>query len=196
MDQEEIWLSHPEYPEYSFSSEGRVMRTVPRGSRRAGSFVVPFTRKSGYSVMTVRNPAQKQRQVFVHVILCEIFHGPRPSQSHQVAHWDGVRSNNRATNLRWATARENSADKFRHGTVLRGSQIGISKLSEADVRRASAMKEAGFTYKQIAEPLGVTIGAIASALNGRSWRHLNLPKAKPAPHARGWPGWRSGQASP
>lgn len=50
---------------------------------------------------------------FVHVLVCEAFHGPRPDEM-QAAHYDGDRNNARAENLRWATRAENEADKLRH----------------------------------------------------------------------------------
>lgn len=59
----------------------------------------------------------------VHVLVLEAFVGLRPSPDHQGSHWDGNRFNNRLSNLRWATRKENAEDKKRHGTYLSGDKI-------------------------------------------------------------------------
>ena len=42
----------------------------------------------------------------IHFLVCTAFHGPKPSENHQVAHADGCPSNVRSDNLRWATPRK------------------------------------------------------------------------------------------
>lgn len=37
----------------------------------------------------------------VHLLVCEAFHGPRPSKSHHAHHIDGDKVNNKASNLEW-----------------------------------------------------------------------------------------------
>jgi DNA-binding transcriptional regulator YiaG len=61
------------------------------------------------------------------------FHGSRPTKDHEVAHWNGDSSDNRASNLRWATRPENKADELRHGTRCDGVSHGMAKLTEKDV---------------------------------------------------------------
>ena len=43
----------------------------------------------------------------VHQLVCEAFHGPRPSPSHIVLHLNEEASDNRPENLRWGTRKEN-----------------------------------------------------------------------------------------
>ncbi len=55
------------------------------------------------------------QSVYAHRAIAEAFI-PNPENKPDVAHWDGNGLNNEVTNLRWATEKENMADKKRHGT--------------------------------------------------------------------------------
>lgn len=57
----------------------------------------------------------KRKSFFVHKLVTEIFHGPKPGKEYQVCHKDGARTNNSVDNLRWGTAKENAADRTKHG---------------------------------------------------------------------------------
>jgi len=57
-----------------------------------------------------------RRKTRVHRAVLTAFHGDAPGAKHQSAHLNGVPSDNRATNLKWATAVENASHKKIHGT--------------------------------------------------------------------------------
>ncbi len=82
----------------------------------------------------------------VHTLVCEAFHGPRPTPKHQVAHGDGDRLNNRASNLRWATPKENGADRIRHS-------MGLSR---SDVEEIRLLSESGCKRRELAERYGLS----------------------------------------
>src|SRR3546814_16009402 len=69
----------------------------------------------------------------------EAFVGPRPDGM-EVAHNDGDPLNNRLENLRYATPAENTDDKLKHGTLLRGNAVGTAKLTVGDVRFIRQMR--------------------------------------------------------
>jgi len=48
-----------------------------------------------------------KRTFKVHQLVCEAFHGPKPSPTHIVLHLDEDPSNNKPENLRWGTRKEN-----------------------------------------------------------------------------------------
>lgn len=68
---------------------------------------------AGYDIVRVKN-AHGTKSMGVHRLVCEAFHGQKPTPKHMTAHWDGNKKNNRPSNLRWATASENQADRVRH----------------------------------------------------------------------------------
>lgn len=159
---------------YDVSNLGRV-RSKPRpGIRRptrtyGGKVLQPSTSSpDGYARVVLRH-GERTRFATVGRLVCEAFHGPRPSERHEVAHSDGDRGNDRADNLRWATHRENEADKRQHGTVAKGSLNGSARIDAAAARRIMAWDGHA---KDIAEAEGVSEGLVYAIWKGRRWRHL------------------------
>jgi hypothetical protein len=115
------WLPAPGAPNYQVSSDGRVRslaRWVDFGkkSRRfqpaceRAVFIV-----KGYPHLTLNVDCRK-KNFYVHLLVCEAFHGLRPSPLHEVRHLNGDPLDNRAENLAWGTKKENAQDSIRHGT--------------------------------------------------------------------------------
>lgn len=114
----ETWLDLPGFEGlYQVSDEGRVRsmeRTVMRSNgapqRIKARQVKTRKGRDGY----MRTSLCKQGKVFhftVHRMVMSAFVGARPDGQH-IAHRDGVRHNNRLSNLRYATPVENAADKY------------------------------------------------------------------------------------
>lgn len=152
-----VW-AWPRNPEYLVREDGVIFG--PSGQ------VATFLR-NGYLSVSWRGGTES-----VHVVVCETFHGPKPAPTMQVAHDDGDKRNNAATNLAWKTVRENAADKKRHGTQPLGSQVVWSKLTEEDVRGIRVKKQEGRSLASLGREYGVAYQTIQSALSGRSWSHV------------------------
>lgn len=101
----EIWRRSKMLPDYLVSSLGRIM-------------CIPFQSKGrwygGRPRVGTTTPDQPRRIVChkkktykVHQLVCEAFHGPRPSPRHVVMHLDDNPLNNCADNLKWGTQKEN-----------------------------------------------------------------------------------------
>jgi hypothetical protein len=111
----------------------------------------------------------------VHHLVLEAFVGPRPTPKHQAAHWDGNPLNNAAANLRWATAKENIADKYRHDRVTRtqGDIDGMAKLTAGqvqDIRKRYAA--GGVRQRELGDEYGVCQSHISAIINRVNWSHL------------------------
>jgi hypothetical protein len=165
---------------YEVSSFGRVRSldrhervSLPSGAeyvrRRRGRLLVIPPDHDGYAHAKLSRDGVVSGHG-VHALVCAAFHGPRP-EGKQAAHNDGRKGNNAASNLRWATPTENSADMLSHGTVLNGQRNHLARLSEAqviEIRRK--LTTAGPT--QIAREYGVTPECIMAIRSGRTWKHL------------------------
>src|SRR5690606_21072092 len=118
MENEE-WKEIEGFPEYEVSSLGRVRSFWKRGCKPqitdSPRVLKPVDNGKGYLQVGLYLGGKVYKQL-IHRLVCEAFHGEPPTPEHEVAHWDGDRSNNAVGNLRWATPAENMSDKKRHGT--------------------------------------------------------------------------------
>lgn len=113
----EIWrpvLTHP--GRYEVSSLGRVRvcaRKIVRGCVVENLKPILLKtaiggRRENYLRVRLHNP---ERHAYVHHLVCEAFHGPKPFPAAVVLHGGQDSFDNRAGNLRWGTAEENETDR-------------------------------------------------------------------------------------
>lgn len=156
---------------YEVSSHGRVRRSSNYYERRARGKTqfVPIKPRILKPHPTVGYPSIVLCRygvcltTYIHRLVCEAFHGP--SNGRDVAHWDGGRTNNHASNLRWATREENMADKVRHGTQPRGDDLWFTKVTNeaVDAMRNDVLK----THHEWASELGVSVSLIGLIKSGK-----------------------------
>ncbi|WP_442972456.1 NUMOD4 motif-containing HNH endonuclease [Rhodococcus sp. BH5] len=92
-----------------------VSRTDARGHRRTGRLRVAYPSvSSGHLTVTLYKRGRRSTK-FVHRLVIEAFTGPRPDGM-EACHNNGVRTDNRASNLRWDTRSANQRDAVAHGT--------------------------------------------------------------------------------
>ena len=110
MSTGEIWRDVPSVPSVLASSEGRVMIAPYRGQMPQGA-PRPY---GGTPTFGVWNKADCRfittvgdRTFKVARLVAEAFHGPQPFENAVVMHLDENAANNRASNLRWGTQKEN-----------------------------------------------------------------------------------------
>lgn len=180
----EIWKDIPEWPDYQVSNMGRVrvgarvrLQTHPRNRSMMKQVTYPAALRrqsicpqTGYAKVGLSKPGKKQT-VAVHVLVCEAFHGPRP-KGHDAAHGNGIRTDSRADNLRWATRKENRADCKSHGTNNHGERNGQSKLTEDQVRAIRRAHANGKMPTALGLEYGLNPRHVSDIVAGRRWGHV------------------------
>lgn len=169
------WTVAAGFSDYEISECGRVRR-LTRGGRRypVGYELTAKPHKRGYLVYSLRAGTQ-EKTMLAHRLVALSWLGAPPSDRHEVAHNDGVRTNNHRSNLRWATAAENQADRKRHGTYVQGENAYSAKLSNADaevIRQRYAdggLRYVGgaVTMAVLASEHGVSTAQVSRIVNGR-----------------------------
>jgi len=148
---------------YYVSDTGRV--------RTKNGKILAFSidgKSTGYVYVNLsKNGVVKKKQV--HILVLESFVGPRPSIKHEAAHNDGIRSNPRLSNLRWATPAENMADKHLHGTAQIGEISKSSKLTSEFVKWIYESNQSSIALSHVFCVASSTIRAIRAGVN---WKHI------------------------
>lgn len=161
----EIWRQIPSFPLYEASSEGRI-----RSARRVRKLQIDA---DGYYVVGLYVGGSQSMQR-VNRLVCEAFHGPAKYPAiMDAAHRNGYRTSNRPSNLRWATRKENEADKAAHGTKVHGERHprALFTQSQVDGMRAQyARNPTGATIARLADAFDVGKLTIRNIVTGRSWR--------------------------
>ena len=154
-------------PFYQVSEKGDLRLLVNRSNLVAGKILKGRVKKSGHREYHVRVDGVG-KHLAAHREVLFAFSGPPPTPDHQCAHWDGDPLNNHYSNLRWATAAENTADKVRHGRHMNGRR----NFTEEQVLGMRAMRDAGKTYSQIREVYTISQGNLSSIINRETWKWI------------------------
>jgi hypothetical protein len=122
----------------------------------------PFARlPSGYA---------KYQNTSGHRVMCEMVNGPAPSATDHAAHSCGRGPDGcvHPRHLRWASAKENAADRILHGTQYSGSTSPTAKLSPEAVEYIRSMKGKARQVDVGAE-FGVGQSQVGRIQRGESW---------------------------
>lgn len=164
------WRIVPSWPAFEASSEGDIRRT------NSGRLLKGTVYNNGYRYINTTDPKDGSRKaVGIHVLVCEAFHGPKPDWAELVRHRDGDGLNNRYSNLRWGTHKQNAADRRLHGRDTIGSAHGCAKIDEHDVIAIFCLSR----RRMIAEEIGALFDLSATTINRilarELWEHVVIP---------------------
>ncbi len=150
---------------YEVSNQGKVK------SIRTGNFLKQHLSRKKYLKVTLRKN-DRSYHLFVAVLVLEAFDCPRPFGL-QCAHNNGIKSDNRVSNLRWATPKENSQDRVLHDALPTGERNGMTKITESDAvfiiknyRKVNAIESNAMV---LAKKYGVCRDTILRLIKGETW---------------------------
>ncbi len=142
----EIFKTIKEYPMYSVSTEGRVVKNSTR------KMMTPSVMANGYMQINLFTGDGRRKKELVHRLVALTF---IPNEKHlpEVNHIDGVRHNNSVSNLEWVTRKEN---------VLKSTLPRKIRVSKKD-----GSFSADFNSEQEAcDELNLTLSNVSACLNG------------------------------
>lgn len=161
----EEWRDIPGYEGiYQASDWGRV-RQLRRSGKSNGNIRVrryPRMLRQWRQSTGHMSVAMAGSRMYVHRAVLLAFRGPPPEGKPHGAHTNGRPTDNRLSNLRWASAQENQHDRRQHGTLK-------SVLNEGAVRDIRRRYEDGETAKALAAQYEVTAKTINDVVRRRAW---------------------------
>jgi hypothetical protein len=117
----------------------------------------PFSRHpTGYGSLGV-----ERKQHYAHRYMCELVHGPAPSDKHQAAHscGNGHMGCVNPLHLSWKLIRDNLLDRRGHGTAIANQHGRFGGLTTEQVAQIRALKGVK-TQQELADMFGVKRPAI------------------------------------
>lgn len=119
LDNWERWVPVVGYEGiYEVSHFGRVRRVKPGKGAKLGVPLKERVDSTGYEVVSLSNNCVVKKK-YIHVLVCEAFHGPKPTPKHEVNHKSKTcgRRWNYYRNLEWVTRSQN----VKHGYDVLGN---------------------------------------------------------------------------
>lgn len=167
----ERWRRIPSAPHYDASSLGNIRSWKMHGKICSIPHIIQSSKSGKYPMVSiVANGSTKQR--LVHQLVAEGFLGPKPSGL-VVCHNNGITTDNRVSNLRYDSNKNNELDKMAHGTRSLGEKLPWAKLKTKNIKEIKRLRMAGNTLQSIAIKFGVHLSSIHLICKGRTWKHAN-----------------------
>jgi hypothetical protein len=171
----EIWKDVNGYEGYyQVSNIGNVRSldrpsTSPVNKIELGTQLKPSI-KRGYSCVVLQKDGER-KHTSIHRIVAQAFICNRENKP-QVNHINGVKSDNRAKNLEWATSSENIQHAYKTGLSISrtGQRHHFSKLKKEDIPLIRSLF-GSLSSKVIGARFGVSRGCIDSIKYGITWNH-------------------------
>lgn len=168
MAEIEIWKDIPGYEgQYQVSNLGRVKslsRTV-KSRNQSTNFDIQvkehILRPGKCDKYRHQSVVLNRKSFLVHKLVMLTFIGPAP-EGKEVCHNNCDATDNRLSNLRYDTRRENVMDVYRNGRSWK-------KLTVDDVRAIRECHRQGMTTHEIGEKYGVVHQTVSKVLTGRTF---------------------------
>jgi len=107
---------------------------------------------------------------YVHILVANAFI-PNPENKPTVNHKKGIKTDNRATEIEWATRSENTTHAHNTGLIVAnfGENAASAKLKNCDIPVIREMLKNGYKARMIALKYNVSNNTIYSIKNGKWW---------------------------
>ncbi len=151
---------------YSISNYGNVRNNTTMYTLK------PFITARGYLQVSMQFTSRIERiTIGVHKLVAKAF-VENPDNKPYVNHIDGVKTNNKATNLEWVTPLENNEHAVKQGLIASGEASYLAVLTEKAVLQIIEDLKAGERNVDLARRFNVAPNTIDDIRCNRTWRYI------------------------
>jgi hypothetical protein len=143
------------------SLERTIIDNTGRKRHLKERILKPRTDRYGYLRVTLYKGNGKKRNFFVHRLVCEAFH-ENPQNKPEVNHINENKTDNRACNLEWVTANENSNHGTRNTRVAKALGKSVGQYT-----RDGKLIKVWQSTKEVERQLEFQSGNISSVARGK-----------------------------
>jgi hypothetical protein len=145
----------------------RWLRALIRHRDNEGCVIWPFAKTaSGYGHLRFEGT-----ETSAHRVICVLVKGPPPSPNYDAAHSCNNRLCCNPNHVRWATKKENQADRIAGGTDGIGTRNSACLITESDVREIRRLR-GQIDQIALAKMFGITKSNVSAIQLRKSWRHI------------------------
>lgn len=184
MDENEVWSTIDEFPNYMVSNLGRVKgvdRVIVKKDGRVTHIKEAIKKQcktKGHLVTRLSNVVES-RCCYVHRFIAIAFI-PNPENKPYINHKDGNKNNNSISNLEWCTSSENNQHAIDNGlrSYKKGCSHRLSIFSESEVLKIRQLYNAGIRLSDITKMLNKDRSSISNIAKGISYTNVIFAKPK------------------
>jgi hypothetical protein len=122
--------------------------------------------QSGYLQASIHGRVIRINRIVAHNFITN------PDGYPEAQHKNGVRTDNRASNLKWGSPKHNAADRAEHGTTARGARNPNAKLTNGKVCKIRDLRAEGRTLQSLADQFNVSKKLILLVTQKKIWKHV------------------------
>lgn len=174
----EEWRPVPGWKHYEVSSHGRV-RSKDRfvnsrwGARAIrGQLLKPRVDKLGHRSVGMTQDGVSAIRSVARLVAAAWLGFDMEDRKQIILHKNDNVQDNRPENLLFGTAYDLAAIRERHGTDVRGEDVGISRLSKEQVREILEACASGASARGLARKYGVSRPVIHNIRDRKTWTHV------------------------
>jgi hypothetical protein len=160
---------------YLVSDQGNCVRILTRGGKSMWRPLSGRIEGNGYVTFHMYGANGKQRHPLAHRVVWQAFNGPI-LKGLEVNHKNGIKFDNRLSNLELMTRSENMLHGFRElgfsRKRLQGEQHPKAKLNQEDVLKILELRGSGIRRHIVANNFHVSVTAVRLIEMGQNWSHL------------------------
>lgn len=154
------WREIPGFSKYQACNLGLIRN---KKSGKVSTLYEVRTSIGSYFNVSAVSDDLRYRAKQVHDLVCRAFHGPPPSEGHEVNHKDGNKHHNLPDNVEWMTRSENLTHAYENGLRKDNVPILVTDVRTGEVERFATMAS-------LARYLRVSPGKVGSIV--ATHRHL------------------------